>query len=151
MVSLSITSELLNAFPTQSESLKSDYQLLLCTDSTQLSPSSKANSYSSSQDIPSILCNSKFLYCVQKKSLSFVLMYPYHNLPPCFLNSHFNVNFSSVSRPSKSSLSSRFSGQSFVQISLIPMHATYSAKVIVILLIFCNDYKLQSSTLCTFP
>jgi hypothetical protein len=77
---------------------------------------------------------------------------PYH--PILSLQDHFNINHSPTSYSSKWSLSFWLSHQYPICIPILPIRATYHANLsllhFIILSILREEYKLRSSSLCSF-
>jgi len=121
------------------------------------SPSWEANNHSARQKITHLLWNLEVHSHVQK-SLSLVPVLSQMNLvytfPPCFSKIHSGIIIPSFPRSSKWSRPFGFSNQSFVLISYIS-HVCYMAPHLthldlITLIIFSEEYKLWSSSLCIF-
>jgi hypothetical protein len=87
---------------------------LLISHSIKQRPSSEANRYLASQEIPCILWYPKVHYRINKTSPLVSIqsqINPVHVLPSYFLEIHFNITIPSTSRSSKCSPSLRFSQQ----------------------------------------
>jgi len=101
---------------------------------------SEADSHSASRRIPRLVWNPKDHYRVQKSQQlvpALRQMNPVHILPPYYLQIHSNIMFLSTPRPSVWSLPFRFSDQNLYAFLIMPMRATYPARII-----FGEMYKL---------
>ena len=99
----------------------------LLTHSIQHSPSSEANRFSASQEIPHILKNPKVHYRIHKyppPSPILNQLDTVHTLKSHYLKIHLNIIIPSMSESSKWSLSLRFPHQNIVYVSPLP-HTRY--------------------------
>ena len=97
------------------------------THSIQQSPSSEANRFSASQEIPHILCNPKVHYPIHKCPPPVTILSqinPSHTLTSHFQKIHLNIVLQSMPGSSKWSLSLRFPHQNPVHTSRLP-HTCY--------------------------
>jgi hypothetical protein len=91
------------------------------------SPSLEANSHSAGQEIPRLLWNPKFYYCVHSIPplvLTVSQMHPVHTFPPYFPKIQSNIILPSTPRPSEWSLLFRLTNKNCVWISLLS-HVCY--------------------------
>jgi len=124
----------------------------------QQSPSSEANQFSASQEIPHILWNPKIHYCIHKcpplvPTLS--QLDPVHTPAFYFLKMQHNIILPSMSGSPKWSLSLRFPHQNPLYTPLLfPICATYPTHIILDNLItqkiLGEEYRSLSSSLCGF-
>ena len=125
----------------------------LLTYSMEQTSSWEADRFSASKEIPHILWNLRFITVFTSVPIQ---ISPVHALPYHFLKIHFNIILLSTPGSSKWSLSLRFPQQNPVYASplLFPIHATCPAYLTLIDLItqiiFGEEYKSSSSSLCSF-
>jgi len=112
--------------------------------------SSEANIQPADQEIPRLICNPKVHYRVQKSAphvFALSQMHPVHNFPPCFPKTYFNIIFTSTS------VSSNWSSKISNAFLVSPMSASPPVHLIIlhviILITFCEAYKLRSSSFCS--
>jgi len=113
------------------------------------------SSHTVNQETVCLLWSTKVHYLVHKSPPPFSAlnqMRPVHNPPPFFPKIHSNTVLPSTPRSSKLSSPFRFSDQNIVYF-ISPMRAIFHADLIVLksitVIIFCEAYKLRSSTLCS--
>jgi len=127
-----------------------NYILPTLSYSMEQSPSSEANQFSASQEIPCILWNLKVYYCVYNSPPPVPILSqinPVHALPSHILKIHLNIILSSMPGSSKRSLFLRFPTKTLYTPFLSPIHATRSAHLILLDLttqiIFGEQYRSE--------
>jgi len=120
-------------------------------------PFGEANRFSVSQEIPRILWNLKVHYSVYKCSLFVPVpnqINPVH-APSHFLNIYLNIILLSMPGSSKWCFSVRFPIKTLHATILSPIRATCPIHLIlldlIIRIIFSEEYRSLSSSLCNFP
>jgi hypothetical protein len=118
-------------------------------------PSSEANSFSASQEIPHILWNPEVHYRIHKSSPPVPILSqfnPVHD-PSHVLKIHFNIILPSTSESPKWSPDFRSPQENPLCTSLYPIRATRPAYLILLDLItrmiFGDEYRSLSSSLCS--
>jgi len=126
------------------------------TNCMELSPSSEANRFAASQEIPRILWNPKVHYHIHNFPPPVPILIkinPFHFPTSHFLKIHLNIILPSLPGFSKWSFSLRFPHQDPVYTSPVPIRAACPAHLILAFItrkILGEQYRSLSSTICSF-